>query len=523
MSPKKKKQASVQELLDFLRIPYEVVSDGEEIRTACFECHHQNEKMYVRADDPGMGLYDCKHCGAKGNMNQWVQGILHYVVDIAEARLTVEGIHYWYDRGIDVSVRMDRKLGYYNPLERYTIPYFDGDKIVNIAFRASNELQEPKYLRLPHFDSVYYVMPGEEGESSYIVEGEINALSIKQALPRSTVIGLPGAGVIRERLLQYLPPNGLVYAIVDNDKAGNDAVKKLRGLIPNIITLKLDEDPNDLLMRGHLDKMLQTVPTEPPVLDERQSITAPVYLQLPDEVGDWLIEDLWLDRALGFVAGIPKSMKSMLTLHLAFHVAQGLPFLTKKVHKQGVVLLVQEEDNDHIIRKRLSVYQGQVGPNLRIWTPGITNAHIRLDTESGIEILDAEVQRVQPVLVILDPLANMHSLENENDAASMNRMLENLRHLRDLRKCSVMVVHHLRKEGAGDSGSFGQRMRGSSVLHAKSETALYMDRMGQTDLIRVRVETKSFPSRTLDIRFKDQAFVLEEEYGPGVTDGEVSE
>lgn len=519
MSPKKKKQVSVQELLDFLKIPYEVVSDGEELRHECFECYHHNTKMYVHAVDPGMGLYNCKHCGAQGNLNHWIRGILETVVKGAESS------SYWSSRSLSDETIDKQHLRYYAPLERYMIPYYDSEgEIVNIAFRASLSNQEPKYLRLPHFDSVYYVMPGEDNEPTYIVEGEINALSVKQTLPNSTVIGLPGAGVIRERLLQFVPAKSAqIYALVDNDKAGSDAVKKLRGLIPNIITLKLDEDPNDLLMRGQLDKMLQTVPTEPPVLDERQSITAPVYLQLPDEVGDWLIEDLWLDRALGFVAGIPKSMKSMLTLHLAFHVAQGLPFLTKKVHKQGVVLLVQEEDNDHIIRKRLSVYQGQVGPNLRIWTPGITNAHIRLDTESGIELLDAEVQRIQPVLVILDPLANMHSLENENDAASMNRMLENLRHLRDLRKCSVMVVHHLRKEGAGDSGSFGQRMRGSSVLHAKSETALYMDRMGQTDLIRIRVETKSFPSRTLDIRFKDQAFVLEEEYGPGVTDGEVSD
>jgi RecA-family ATPase len=115
----------------------------------------------------------------------------------------------------------------------------------------------------------------------------------------------------------------------------------------------------------------------------------------------------------------------------------------------------------------------------------------------------------------------MHLLENENDAASMNKILERLRYIRDLRKTSVMVVHHLRKENQRDRGMSGQRMRGSSVLHAKSESGLYLEKWG--DLVRISIETKTQQGRVLELRYTKQGFVFEDEHGAGVGDGDGSQ
>jgi hypothetical protein len=414
-------------------------------------------------------------------------------------------------------------------MNRYTVPYIQDGKVVNISFRAVNENEKERYLRIPHVANNYYFPPTRELEleegvtpNAVVVEGEINALAVQEAWPTALVIGVPGADYVRDSLLNLIPRTGAVFAIFDKDTSGKRGLRKVRGLLPSVRVVELGEeykDPNDVLCgigSDGLRRLIESTSSAQVDTEGPHSIPASTYIAMPDEVGDWLIQDLWVDQALGFVAGIPKSMKSLLTLHIAYHVAHGEAFLTKKVLRSGPVLLVQEEDNDHIIRKRLRGLDHNADGLLHIWTPGITSTHIRLDLEAGVEALDREIARINPVLVILDPLANMHSLENENDAASMNRMLENLRHLRDYRKCSIMVVHHLRKEGMNDGPSWGQRMRGSSVLHAKSESALYLDRVGSSDLLKVRIETKLFPARTLEVRFREGHFNLDAEYGAGI-------
>jgi RecA-family ATPase len=150
-----------------------------------------------------------------------------------------------------------------------------------------------------------------------------------------------------------------------------------------------------------------------------------------------------------------------------------------------------------------------------LFTPGVVGTHFRLDDDNSISELDDTIRELSPVLVILDPLANMHSLEDENNAAGANKVLERIRYLRDLRKTSFMVVHHLRKAGFSESGGgSGQRMRGSSVFWAKSECALYVERTG--NIIRLDVESKVAPARTIEIKYAGNQFLLEDETGEGI-------
>ena len=247
-----------------------------------------------------------------------------------------------------------------------------------------------------------------------------------------------------------------------------------------------------------------------------RGIPSSIYITLPDEQGDWLVEDLWIDQALGFLAGEPKAMKSLLALHLGYHIAEGKPFVGKRIIKPGPVLLYQEEDSDHIIKRRLaSINSGRASDKLFVFTPSVVGTHFRLDSDDSLAALDDAIRELQPVLVILDPLANMHSLEDENNASAANKILERLRHMRDLRRTSFMVVHHLRKALGGESSlGTGQRMRGSSVFHAKSECALYVERTG--NIVRINVESKIGPSRVLEIKYAGNQFILEDELGQGV-------
>ena len=381
-------------------------------------------------------------------------------------------------------------------------------------------------------------MLGEKGE--VLEEGSVGnnraALSeLGGRYPEALVVGLPGAAFVNDALAESLPASAKLIAIIDDDSAGKIAAKKLRKRFPSIVLGTPGheaKDANDLLvkqgpdtLRTRIELLLSngsdtgledSIGEAKSLPGNAKPLRSNAYLRLPDEHGTWLIEDLWVDRSLGFVAGVPKSMKSMLTLHLAHHVSTGETFCGKRILHPGPVLLVQEEDNDLTIKSRLrGINGGDRNENLWIWTFGATGSHVRLDSDDSVAALDEAIGEIQPVLVVLDPLANMHMLENENDAASINRVLERLRYIRDLRKCSILVVHHMRKEGnTSESRHWGQRMRGSSVLHAKSESALYLEKYG--DLIRINVETKMAQGRVLELRFKNNAFILEDEHGAGV-------
>lgn len=486
-------------------------------------------------------MWICHKCGEAGGHNRLEQGILNWVVDnatIGMVDLAIRGEtqEYWYTRGFKAETIRDLRLGYYPQLERYTIPYFEGEgderRIANISFRASYEGQEPKYIRLPGVPSTVFLLKAGDTEVTFITEGEIDAITLWQSGISGNIIGLPGASFVNDKLIGAIPRGNRVIAICDNDTPGKRAAVKLRERIPGVRTIFPPDgikDLNELLLRNGEGAVRETAegPTNVdktvPGLSESveyrpeaiKSVPSTIYVSIPDSQPDWVVEDLWMGQALGFMGGLPKAMKSLLSLHMGYHIAEGKPFCTKRIMTPGPVILVQEEDTDHLIKRRLRTINGGLGsPNLWVLTPGVSGQHLRLDSEPAMEMLDETIRVIQPVMVILDPLSNMHSLEDENQSAPMNRMLERLRHMRDLRKTSFMIVHHLRKEGIGDTSRPGQKLRGSGVLHAKAECGLYIDRTG--DILRIEVENKMNPNRVLEVKFIGNQFVYEDEMGEGI-------
>lgn len=526
------RKRDLKEWLEFLNIPHHPASDGKEILTACFypDCEKDGH-FYINAADY---TYYCHHCGQGGGPDDLEKIILEWVVRHSEGKAN----DYWESRGFAAETIKRFRLGFYEPLQRYTIPYQDFASVErtvsNISFRASREEQEPKYVRLPGVPSSVFEIVGEQTDSIGVVitEGELDAISIWQCAPGRTLLGLPGASFINDRLVASIPRGAKVIAIVDSDAAGKRAATKLRERIPSVTILtptdaeKDSKDVNELLVKGGEAEVLRLLSLSPKREDgpdggnvgTPSGVPSSVYINLPDEQGDWLVKDIWMDQAIGFVAGIPKTMKSMLALHLGYHIASGTPFATKEIVRPGPVLLFQEEDNDHIIKSRLrAIGDGRGTSNLWLFTPGITKRHLRLDSDDAVEMLDAAIQVIAPVAVILDPLANMHTLEDENNSGQINKILERIRFLRDLRKCAFMIVHHMRKEGEGRNTVPGQKMRGSSVFHAKSESSLYVEKWG--NLLYVNVENKLLPGRVLHLRYAGKEFILEDELGEGIEAG----
>lgn len=72
-----------------------------------------------------------------------------------------------------------------------------------------------------------------------------------------------------------------------------------------------------------------------------------------------------------------------------------------------------------------------------------------LDTDNGLKILEDEIRKAKPCLVIVDSLAAWMS-KDESDSESMGNMLNGLKRFAKHYKLAVVVVHHYRKRKASE-------------------------------------------------------------------------
>lgn len=186
----------------------------------------------------------------------------------------------------------------------------------------------------------------------------------------------------------------------------------------------------------------------------------------------WLVESLWSHEAVGFVAGQPKLGKTWLALDLALSVATGTPCLdTYAVPEPGSVLVYLAEDPPQAVRQRLAGLCQHRGLDLdRVALHVITAASLRLDLEDDRQRLEQVVRRLAPRLLILDPLVRLHRVD-ENRSDEISLLLSFLRTLQRTHSLAIVVVHHMRKGGTRRGG---QALRGSSDLHAWTDSALYL-------------------------------------------------
>ncbi len=206
----------------------------------------------------------------------------------------------------------------------------------------------------------------------------------------------------------------------------------------------------------------------------------------------WLVEGLWSDQAVGILGGEPKCYKSFLALDVAVSVASGTACLRQfPVRRTGKVLLFPAEDSLAIVRQRLEgiATMAQVDfPSLPVEV--ITAPSLRLDTASDRQRLADTIQKLQPILLVLDPLIRLHRID-ENDATQVAALLSYLRELQRRFQVAILLVHHARKDSNGSRP--GQALRGSSELHGWGDSNLYMRRKGAQ--LTLSTEHRAAPSQ----------------------------
>jgi hypothetical protein len=199
---------------------------------------------------------------------------------------------------------------------------------------------------------------------------------------------------------------------------------------------------------------------------------AELELQPPEQT--WLIQDLWGHNAVGIIGGAPKCCKSWLGLDMALSVASATPCLGRfPVRGQGPALVFLAEDSLAAVRARLAGLCAHRQLDIRgLDLYVITAPSLRLDQGPDRQLLEAMLDRLNPRMVLLDPLVRLHRLD-ENSAADISQLLGFLRELQRAHNSAIVLVHHASKKHRAQPG---QALRGSSDLHAFGDSNAYLAR-----------------------------------------------
>jgi hypothetical protein len=205
-------------------------------------------------------------------------------------------------------------------------------------------------------------------------------------------------------------------------------------------------------------------------------------IQAEQDAQRWLVEELWGANSVGVIGGAPKCSKTWLGLDIALSVATGTACLGKyAVPQPGPVLVYLAEDALPSVRERVAGMARHRGVALSgVEIDVVTAPVLRLDRDPDRMRLLETARRLQPRLLLLDPLVRLHGID-ENNASEVAGLLAYFRSLQRLLDVSVILVHHTRKNATGGIAA-GQGLRGSSDIHAFGDSNLYL-RRGKDHLV----------------------------------------
>ena len=198
----------------------------------------------------------------------------------------------------------------------------------------------------------------------------------------------------------------------------------------------------------------------------------------------WYVKDLIAEETITIIHAEPKSGKSYVMGHLALSLASGASdWLGMKIDfPEGgrVAWLDADMGHYHALRRLDQIangiedgYDPALFDRFFIFTPetykqfGIGKFDLFAGTSIDELILFIEQNNVK--LLFIDTLAQVRGASNENDAGDMTQVFNRLKEIRDKTGCSVVGVHHSKKDQIGNGKPTA---RGSSAIYAEPDTVL---------------------------------------------------
>ena len=173
-------------------------------------------------------------------------------------------------------------------------------------------------------------------------------------------------------------------------------------------------------------------------------------------------------------AGAPKVGKSFLIAQIAYHTSMGVPLWKYPVRK-GTVLYLALEDDYHRLQERLYRMFGTDGADNLFFSVSAGNLGNGLDEQ----LQEFMKQHTDTRLIIIDTLQKVREVGGDNYSyANDYEVITRLKQFADSYGICILLVHHTRKQPAGDSF---ETISGTTGLLGCADGAILMQKEKRTD------------------------------------------
>ncbi len=212
----------------------------------------------------------------------------------------------------------------------------------------------------------------------------------------------------------------------------------------------------------------------------------------------WAVPGL-LPEGVTLLAGKPKMGKSWLALNLAVAIAQGRPALGRLPTQRGQVLYLGLEDHERRIADRLrKVLQDEPAPVDLCW-----GGYWRPLTGGGLEDLETYLTGYPATrLIIIDTLARVRppTASGGNIYSEDYAIITPLKQFAEAHHLSILLIHHLRKNGASDPMD---EISGSTGLTGATDCNMVLQRERGQREATLHITGRDVEEQTLHLTFDE--------------------
>ena len=227
------------------------------------------------------------------------------------------------------------------------------------------------------------------------------------------------------------------------------------------------------------------------------SLKKPVYKRFEDipdiftleiPLPEYFVDGLIARETITEWTGLGGAGKSFLLEKLGIDVATGGTFLGMQC-KPANVLYLDYENPGFVVKARLRKMSGDNPVDrLRIWGKWCQSPAPSI----GHDVLNKIVAESQPLLLIIDPLRDAHS-GDENDSGEMKAVMDCLRSYTTM-GTAVITAHHVARYD-------GSMSRGSTAIYDAMDVALLQQKDKQTGIISLEISKHRWAeTRTIGVR-----------------------
>ena len=326
-----------------------------------------------------------------------------------------------------------------------------------------------------------------------VFEAPIDLLSFIELFPKNwqqhNYLSLGGvSGKALRQFLSERPDVERVFLCLDSDKAGEDACKRLAGLLPDTVSVTRIQpcmkDWNDVLVHRaeipNRDYFKSTILKEPPKKDSVKIIRMSDVELTPVE---WLWKPYLPFGKLSVLQGNPGEGKTYFAMHLAAACTNGklLPNM-ERMEPFNVIYQTAEDGLGDTVKPRLI----EAGADLdRVLVIDDSDVQLTLSDER----IEKAIIENNARLVIIDPIqAYLGADVDMNRANEVRPIFMRLGQVAQRTGCAILLIGHLNKAAGMQSL---QRGLGSIDIAAAVRSVLFIGKLKHDPTMRILTHEKS--------------------------------